>query len=116
MLSEEEIEQKIYDEIIVDCYDELEASAGWYNYLEENLLFPFKATAQLKKRAGSTELQEVEILGLASRPEDFTGKDFNLQMQSGDYIFPVAYSQLSNLRASPETLEAFTVWDYWVRK
>ncbi len=113
MLSDEEIEQKIYDEIIVDCYDEIEASMGWYYYFEENLHFPFKATAQLKKSDGGVELQEVKITGIASQEEYFVGKDFNLQMQSGEYLFPIAYSKLSNIRA---TLEAFMIWDYWVRK
>ena len=116
MLTDEEIERKIYDEIIVDCYDEIEASMGWYYYFEENLYFPFKATAQLKKRDGSVELQEVKITGIASKEEDFMGKDFNLQMQSGDYILPIAYSKLSNIKCTPETLDAFEVWNYWVSK
>ncbi len=28
-------EQRIHDEIIVDCYDETERAMGWYYYLED---------------------------------------------------------------------------------
>lgn len=100
----------------MDCYDEIEVSMGWYYFMEETLEFPFKATVPLKKRDGSTEMKEVKITGLASDEEGFTGKDFNFQMENGEYLQTIAYSKLSNVKASPETLEAFKIWNYWLGK
>lgn len=34
-------EQRIAVEIIADCHDEAEQMMGWYNYLEEQLRFPY---------------------------------------------------------------------------
>ena len=36
-------EERIRNEIIVDCYNESERFNGWYCYLEEKLKFPFSA-------------------------------------------------------------------------
>ncbi|MBO9496731.1 hypothetical protein J7438_21970 [Thalassotalea sp. G20_0] len=38
-----EIEERIYNDIVVDCYDELERSTGWHCYLDDRLAFPFDA-------------------------------------------------------------------------
>lgn len=78
MLTEEEIQHKIDYEIIVDCYDEIEVSMSWYYFMEENIEFPFKATALLKKRDGSIEKKEVKITALASDEEGFLNRDFDL--------------------------------------
>jgi hypothetical protein len=36
-------EKRITDEIVVDAYNEEECAMSWYCYLEEKLVFPFKA-------------------------------------------------------------------------
>ena len=53
MLSKEEMQHKIADEIIVDCHDEYEVSMEWYYFMEESLKFPFNAKAKLKNKDGS---------------------------------------------------------------
>jgi hypothetical protein len=112
MLTEEEMQDKIDYEIIVDAYDEYEQSAGWSIFFEETLEFPFTATAQLRKRDGTVESKQVKITGLSSKEDDFMGDDFNLEMEQGEYLRPIAYSSLSNIQASAETLEAFQIWDF----
>ncbi len=116
MLTKKEMPYKIDDEIIVDCYDETEVSMGWYYFMEETLKFPFKATVSLQKRDGSTESKEVKITGLASDEAGFTNKDFNLEIENGEYRYTVAYSQLSHLKASAETRDALRIWNYWLSK
>ena len=116
MLTDEEMQYKIDYEIIVDAYDDYEQSMGWFYFFEEALEFPFKATAQLKKRDGTTESKLVKIVGLSSKEEDFMSSDFSMEMEQGQYVRPVAYSALSNIRASDETLEAFQVWDFHWRR
>ncbi len=116
MLTDEEMRYKIDYEIIVDAYDDDEQSMGWYYFFEETLEFPFTALAQLKKRDGTTETKRVKIIGLASKETGFMNEDFNLDMEQGQYIRPVAYATLSEFKASEETLEAFQIWDFYWRR
>ena len=116
MLTNEEMQYKIDYEIIVDAYDEYEQSAGWCIFFQDTLEFPFTATAQLKKRDGSTESKLVKITGLSSKEDDFMGDDFNLEMEQGQYLRPVAYSALNDIQASNETMEAFQIWDFAWRR
>ncbi len=115
MLTDEEMQYKIDYEIIVDAYDEYEQSAGWSIFFEETLEFPFTAIAQLKKRDGTTESKRVKVVGLSSKEDDFMSSDFNLEMEQGQYVRPIAYSALSDIQASDETLEAFQIWDFYWR-
>lgn len=106
------MQDKIDYEIILDAYDEYEQRLGWSIFFEETLEFPFTATAQLKKRDGTVESKQVKITGLSSKEEDFMDNDFNMEMEQGEYLRPVAYSALSNIQAADETLEAFEIWDF----
>lgn len=114
MLTPEEIRHKIDYEIIVDAYDEYEMSSGWYCTFDETLIFPFYATAQLKKKDGGIESKRVRIVGLHSDAEGFTEQDFQLKMEHGNYLVPIEYSKLSNIEADDETLEMFQIWDFWI--
>ncbi len=114
MLTPEEIRYQIDYEIIVDAYDDIEMSMGWYYTFEERLIFPFEATAQLKKKGGGAESKIVQIVGLHSKEEGFTEKDFQLEMEHGGYIIPIDYSKLSNIKADEESLEMFQIWNFWV--
>ena len=64
----EEREQRIEMEIIVDANGPEEQAMGWYNYLEENLQFPF-LTRCIRERAISPLRvgDEVEVIGLGPR-------------------------------------------------
>lgn len=42
-LEQSEREDRILSEIVVDAYGETERAMSWYYYLEEKLVFPFKA-------------------------------------------------------------------------
>ena len=112
MLSNDEIRHRIDYEILVDCYDEYEASTAWFTYFDDTLEFPFQATASLKKRDGSVEQTEVTVLGLASDSDAFLGSDFYLTIEHGSHEVHISYSQLANVRALEATLEAFQVWEY----
>lgn len=115
MLTKKEMQHKIDYEIIVDCYDETEVAMGWLVYLEDHIAFPFTATAQLKKTDGTTVQKKVKVVGLADHEEGITGKDFNLEIEAGEYISTIAFSKLSRIKASAETLETFAIWKYWIR-
>ena len=114
MLTPEQIKYKIDYEIIVDCYDDHEVSMGWFTTMDDILKFPFEATAEFKKRDGTIELKHVLIVSLHDDEEDFKGSDFYFEMNDSGYIMPVAYSKLSEINASKQTMELLQCWDYWV--
>ena len=116
MLIPEQVKYKIDYEIVVDCYDYYEVSLGWLTTMEDGLEFPFTATAALKNLDGTIAFRQVSIVGLDADEESFKGSDFNLEMADGEYIMPVAYSKLSKIDASEQTMELFQCWDYWVSK
>lgn len=116
MLTKKEMQQKIDDEIVVDCYHEEEVSSAWYIYLEDNVEFPFEAVAQLKKTDGSTAQKKVKVVGLGNEEQEVTGKDFDVEIEQDDYVYKIAFSKLSKIKASAETLEAFAIWRHWIGK
>lgn len=116
MLTKKQMQHKIDNEIIVDCYDEYEMGTGWFTFMEDTLEFPFMATAKLKKRDGSLEEKKVKIVGLASDEENFMHNDFNLEVEMGEYICPIACSLLKNIKATSDTHEALAIWKYWIAK
>jgi len=53
-------DKRIYDEIVVDCYDEIEQMLGWQCYLDETLKFPF--LAKCIKEQGVSPLMVGEVV------------------------------------------------------
>lgn len=115
MLTSKEMQHEIDDEILVDCYDEDEVSMSWCYYMQKVLNFPFQAKAKLRKRAGGSALVPVSVVALAADEEGFRGKDFDLDIQLGEYIVKIAYAALSHIKADEQTSEAFAIWKYWIR-
>ena len=109
-----ERENRIYNEIIVDCYDEEEQKMGWYYYLEENTLFRFKAEANFKKRNRTKIKQKVDVLQLSSN-EGFEN-DLLIGVCYHEDIFDVPLLILLNIKANEKTIEAIEDWRYWNSK
>ena len=59
---EDQREERIANEIIVDCYNEHEASTGWYCYLENKLAFPFEAECIKPRKMSPLKLGERETV------------------------------------------------------
>jgi hypothetical protein len=107
-----EREHRIYDEIIVDAYDEEERAMGWYYYLDGKLHFPFKAKC-IEKQGVSPLLkgEEVEICGMAQ--EDECLHEIFVKINWKDRQFAVPLVQLFPLNANEESTEAIEDWHYW---
>jgi len=96
-MKNEERENRIYNEIIVDCHDEEEQKMGWYYYMEEKLHFPFKATIIIQKRdSGKTE-KAVEVVQLSTN-EEF-GNDMLVGVCYDEHVFDVPLLSLKNIKA-----------------
>lgn len=104
-------EERISSEIIVDCYDEVEQAMGWYYYLQNRLLFPFKA-----HWSTGSSTQTVDVLCLAD--EDDCTKEMMVEIRywddqiSDEITVPLA--ELQPIAPDPDTAEAIADWHYWI--
>jgi Calcium binding len=58
-------QERIRNEITVDCNNESERFSGWYCYLDEKLKFPFSALCIATSPASPLKRREqVEVIGL----------------------------------------------------
>lgn len=109
----EEREERINYRILVDCYDEDEVKSCWFAYMQDTLSFPFTAEVSIKKRSGDQVQQTVDILGLAG--DERFGNDMLVEAVYDEDIFMVYLSDLTNIKANEETIEAIADWKYWNR-
>ncbi len=118
MKSADELRQeRIDDEIIVDCYDDDEVMMGWYYYLEEKLTFPFTAKYRDSgKGRGKKTTQLLQVVGMAD--EDECNREIQvmilLQEDGVEDQIPVALSQLEGVEVDEATAKAIADWHCWV--
>ena len=108
-----EREKRLYDEIIVDAYDEYERAAGWYYYLDDKITFPFKA--KVIKKSGISPLnegEEVSVLGMADQNECNDKIFVEIEWEGRNFSVPL--EQLYPVNADEDTVEAVEDWHYWV--
>lgn len=107
-------EKRINDEIIVDAYGEGEQAMAWYNYLEENLHFPFTARCIAVRTVSPLEVgDKVDVTGIA--PEDECECDMFVMIRWGKRGLAVPLSQLEGIKVDRETKQALGDWYYWVK-
>lgn len=113
---DQEREHRIEMEIIVDAYDEIERSLGWYYYLKDNLQFPFSATCIAKRSISPLQIKdEVEVLKMAE--EDECEHDMFVIIRWEKEGLAVPLSQLKPGRnVDSETKQAVEDWHYWVKQ
>ena len=116
MQTDSEREDRIYNEVIVDAYDDEEKAMGWYYYLHDKILFPFQARC-IRERAISPLLkgEEVKVLGMPSMDECLKEVLVNVKWNGRQFAVPLA--QLKPLEGEDtETKEAVEDWHYWVQR
>ncbi|MES2733717.1 MAG: calcium-binding protein [Bacteroidota bacterium] len=113
---DEEREQRISDEIIVDCYNEGEAAMGWYYYLQDKMAFPFRATCVTAKKKSRLKVgEQVEILAMAD--EGDCEHEMWVEVKGNGEVFIVLLEQLQPLDdVDAETIEAIEDWQYWLKQ
>ncbi len=107
-----ERERRIYDEIIVDAYDEVERAMGWYYYLESALLMPFKAECFVQRPGLLLKVGDaVEVINMAD--EDQCMHEVFVQVKRGKKTFIAPLGQLACYSNDELTCEAVEDWHYW---
>jgi hypothetical protein len=109
-------EQRIAMEIVADCHDESEQMMGWYNYLEEQLRFPFIAQCIAKREISPLRVKdEVEVIGMVSENE--CRHEIFVRMRWERDGLGVPLSQLKpSSHADKQTMQAVEDWHYWVKQ
>jgi len=108
-------EERITDEIIVDCYDSEEQALGWFYYLEDNLTFPFAARCLEERRISPLRKGErVTVTGMPSEEDCIHEMFVEIQWQGRSLGVPLA--QLEPFDVDESTWEAIADWHYWVRQ
>lgn len=108
-------EERIVMEIIVDTYGPEEQAMGWYYYLEDNLVFPFKTKCIMGlKTSPLTVGQEYEVVNMAS--EDDCMHDMLVEIVWAGRTLAIPLMQVEPIKTDEKTRQAIEDWHYWVAR
>jgi hypothetical protein len=115
LIIDAEREERIAMEIIVDAYGPEEQAMGWYNYLEDNLGFPFQARCVKFRVISPLKVgDEVEVVGMA--PETECEHEMFVLIRWESRKFGVPLSQLEGIDIGEQTELAIGDWRYWINQ
>lgn len=110
----EDQRDRIFDEIVVGCYQLSEFQKAWYHYLDEYIMFPFQADISVKiNNSGEFTTKTIDILSLVD--EAYCTNDILVKAETwGEYdYFYLPLTDLQNVRGSESTKQAIEDWQYW---
>lgn len=106
-------EERIREEVTVDCYGSEEVMVGWLTYLQDNLACPFQAECIKEMKISPLRKGEkITVLELIDADENLGG-DFFVRIEWMGRKMGVPLSQLKPLKANKETRQAIEDWQYW---
>ena len=113
----EKYEEKLYDEILVDCKDEYEQNMSWFYYVQDELEFPFEASIKLRKRNGGEIIKRVKVLDLSTDDSNFDRNfEIKVDIEFDEYIIETPMSKLEDIEANENTIEIIEIWKYWTKR
>lgn len=118
-MKNEIFEEKIWNEIVVDCNDEYDQKMSWCYYLRDELEFPFIAYMPLKtiEDLGGKLSKRINVIGISTDDSNLDEhKDIMIEAEFDEYIMEFALSKIINIRASNSVKDAIGLWRYWIRK
>ncbi len=108
-------EERIIMEVVVDAYDEVERSLGWYYYLKDTMQFPFKAKCIGKRATSPLQVgDKVEVIGMPAEDDCEHEMFVNIKWQKQTLAVPL--SQLAPEEVDEDTQQAVEDWHYWVAR
>ncbi len=101
---------------VVDAYGPEEQAIGWYYYLENELVFPFRARCRRQKASSPLKENKVyEIVAMAHVDE--CDHDIYVMVDFGEDQLAVPLSQMELVgEIDNDTCEAILDWHYWVER
>lgn len=111
-----EREERIQDEVIVDCYNEEEQASGWFCYLEDRIACPFTAECSHELPSSPLKIGErVTVLKVLDLDHAASGT-FLAQIEWHNRKLGIPLSQLRPVDANEATTVALADWCYWVAR
>jgi Calcium binding len=111
---DDEREERIDMEIVVDAYGPEERASGWFNHLNDNMQFPFKARCIAQRSTSPLEPgDEVEVVGMASEESEH---EMFVEIGWKSRKLAVPLSQLEGIEVDEETKQAIEDWHYWASR
>jgi hypothetical protein len=106
-------EERITEEIIVDCSNESERFTGWYCHLEEKLKFPFRARCIGTSAVSPLKRgEEVEVVGMLDDEREEPSEIFvRIRWRGRKMGIPLA--QVKGVQVDSEATQAIADWHYW---
>lgn len=109
----------IYNNVVVDCYDEYEQKSSWYHYLQDELDFPFIAylpVEGIEEKANVRIFVKINVIGLVDESMIDNYYDIMVRAIYNEYIMKFPLSEIQDVRASNESNDAIELWKYWIAK
>jgi len=112
-----EFEEKIFEEIVIDCNDEYDQNMSWFYYVQDEIEFPFIAYIELRKKELGKIYKKIKVLELSTDDSNFE-KNFDIKVNAefDQYIMEFPLSKLEDIRASESIVEIIELWKYWISK
>lgn len=108
-------EYRIDMEVVVDAYDSEERSMGWYYYVADKCVFPFRAKCTVIRRKSPLNLNdEVEVLDIS--PAEECEKEIFVDIMWNNRKLAVPLSQIEGINTDDETGQVIEDWHYWVER
>lgn len=108
----EEIENRISEEIIVDAYNREEQAMGWYYYTDDHIEYPFQARCIKERTISPLNVDEVvEVIGMPDETD--CRSELFVLIKWQDRTFGVPLAQLEPVK---DEIEAVNDWHYWVNR
>ena len=112
MEKDENIEERIAGEILVDACNAEEQAMNWFYYLQDILVFPFKAKCITKRNTSPIKVEQiVEAIGMADE-EDCTHEMF-VEIYYADDVLSIPLAQIKPLEVDDKMQQAVSDWHYW---
>ena len=100
-------------ELVVDAYDESERAMGWYYYLQDNLVMPFKAECIQLVSTSSLKIGEViEVIAMDGEQNCAYEMFVKIKWKNKDMLC-VPLKQLKGMNVDEKTEQALNDWIYW---
>jgi hypothetical protein len=112
-IHDEERENRIKDQVIVDCHHESEEMTGWYYYMQDALSFPMKGLANIPTTSGKTAQKKVKIVKIDPDSESGRPLRIGVMENGGRVISYISPEYLIRIEESPENMDIINDWLYW---
>ena len=109
-------EERLYNEIIVDAYNEEERVLGWYYYLEDKIVFPFEAKVIKNMKISPLQKSEtVTAIGMVKVEECLNSMYVEIEWNRRKFGVPLEQLYPVNITEEfdEDTVEAIEDWHYW---